>query len=311
MNRRRFASASAAFAALSVLPRTATAAKKPRLAFPRAPHDRIAVSSYPFRFQMVAPSNNRRDPKLPGMTVLQFADFVVKEFGLHAIEVLDKHFEQTDEDSLRTLRKELQARRVTLVNIPFDNKAQLCNDNADDHAAAMALHRRWIDNAVLLGCPSVRMRMPVGADPKVLKMACAEDALRILTAYAESRNVMLNLENDSPFTESSPQLMAVAAQVGSPWLRVLPDMANGLAAGDAAYNLREMQALFPLAYNIAHAKSWETISGVRQDINLADVVKVAESSGYRGWYSLESDSRDDARADTHRLLASMLKCLSA
>jgi hypothetical protein len=127
--------------------------------------------------------------------------------------------------------------------------------------------------------------------------------------YARSRGILLSLENDSPFTESASQLLTVLAAVRSSNLHVLPDMGNGLAVGDAAANESDMRRLFPLAYNIAHAKDWETIDGERKELALQPVVNIAQHARYRGWYSLESDARTEVAVDTERLMHAMVECL--
>ena len=135
------------------------------------------------------------------------------------------------------------------------------------------------------------------------------NALRQLAMYAQSRGILLSLENDSPFTESASQLSTVIAAVRSTNLHVLPDMGNGLAAGDTVANESDMRRLFPLAYNIAHAKDWETIDGERKELALQPVINIAQHAGYRGWYSLESDARTDVAADTDRLMHATVECL--
>lgn len=282
-------------------------------ALPRGHHAKaqLALSTYPFRGHMDAPANNRRDSALPAMNVEQFAQFAQDRFGLGAIEVLDKHFQSTEASYILELRGKLARQRVSLVNIAFDNKAQLCSTETEQRDAGMALHRKWTDLAVALGCPSVRMRMPVGNDPKVLDSECAATALKQLAAYARGRGILLSLENDSPYTESPAQLTAMIKAVHSTNLHVLPDMGNGLASGGEAENARGLEELFRYAYNIAHAKDWEMIAGVRKSIQLQPVVDIARRSRFRGWYSLESDAREDPAADTERLMHSMIECMRA
>ena len=172
MNRRRFFKAAVVAWAGSSF----AFASPVSLALPRAqePESRIAISSYPFRFSIIAPNNNRRDPAVSGMSVSQFGQFAQDRFGLGAVELLDKHFESTETSYLRKLRSTFARQHVTLVNIAFDNKAQLCSDDLAARDAGMTLHKEWIEHAVVLGCPSVRMRMPVGADPKILNVLAAQ-----------------------------------------------------------------------------------------------------------------------------------------
>ena len=57
-------------------------AKEPRMDFPAAPRDRISLTSYPFRAYIESPGNKARDPRLPGMTLEQFAATAAGKFGV-------------------------------------------------------------------------------------------------------------------------------------------------------------------------------------------------------------------------------------
>src|ERR1700691_5908420 len=72
----------------------AAAAAQPHIAFPTAPRDRIAVSSYPFRAFINSPSGRNRDgnatnasnvPAVPKMDLTDFPAEVVKKFNVSHI----------------------------------------------------------------------------------------------------------------------------------------------------------------------------------------------------------------------------------
>ena len=96
-----FCSASAAFATAP-----------PRATFPVDPRARIAVATYPFRESIIAPGNQDRDPKKPGMDLASFARFVRTEFGVYGIEPLDSHFTSTESNEVRKLRAAFDAAGV-------------------------------------------------------------------------------------------------------------------------------------------------------------------------------------------------------
>ncbi len=160
----------------------------------------------------------------------------------------------------------------------------------------------------MFNCPSIRPRVPSPA-PSMLDMDCAVEVLIRLAGYGKSKGVIVNLENDNPITESYTNLVTLIQRVNSPFLRVLPDFANSLAGGDNTFNIDAMKALFPYAANITHAKDWEHIHGKPEYIDLPEIVSIAEKTGFKGWYSIESDSSDDPCGDTHRILTDLRRCL--
>ena len=64
--------------------------------------------------------------------------------------------------------------------------------------------------------------------------------------------------------------------------------------------------MFAHAWNIAHVKDAEFIDGKRKTASLTELFGIAKASGYRGYYSMESDSDADPVADTHHLIEQSL-----
>jgi sugar phosphate isomerase/epimerase len=286
----------------------AFAASTPPANFPTNPRARLAVASYPFRDMIATPGNRDRDPKKPGMDLVQFAQFVRKEFGVQGIEPLDSHFPSTDLDAVRKLRKDFDAAGVHTVNIPVDESVQLCSEDAATRAAGNARYRRWIDVAVVLGSPGIRVWIPKCSDRSDLPRAVR--ALEPTIAYAASQNIVVNLENDDPVNASAARSIAAIKLASSPYLRALPDFGNGLQAGDERANAQDVKDMFAYAWSIAHVKDAEIIHGQKKTASLAELFSVARASGYRGYFSMESESGGDPVADTRRLLAESLNFLS-
>src|ERR1700761_5993091 len=165
----------------------AFAAKTPETKFPSDPRARLAVASYPFRESIVAPNNGDRDAKKPGMDLVQFARMIPKEFGVPGIEPLSTHFPSTELAEVRKLRKEFDSAGVHTVNIPVDDAVELCSEDAAKREQGNARYRRWIDIAVVLGSPGIRVWIPRCADRSDLTRAVK--ALEPTITYAASRNV--------------------------------------------------------------------------------------------------------------------------
>jgi sugar phosphate isomerase/epimerase len=283
-------------------------ARLPEARFPVSPRARLAVASYPFREFILAPGNRDRDSSKPGMDLVQFARFVRKEFGVPGIEPLDSHFPSTEPGEVRKLRKELDAAGVRTVNIPVDEHVELCSQDESKRNEGNARYRHWVDTAVLLGSPSIRIWIPRCSDPSDLPRAV--QALKPTIDYAASRSIVVNLENDSPVNASAERTIAAIKLADSPYLRALPDFGNGLQAGDERFNAQNVKDMFVYAWNIAHVKDAEIIHGQKKTASLAELFQIAKASGYRGYFSMESESGGDPVADTKHLIAESLRLLS-
>jgi sugar phosphate isomerase/epimerase len=241
------------------------------------------------------------------MDLASFARFVRTEFKVNGIEPLDSHFPSTEPSEIRKLRAAFDAAGVYTVNIPVDEKVELCSDDAALRSLGNARYRAWIDVAVLLGSPSIRVWIPKCSDSSDLSRAVR--ALKPTIDYAASRNVVVNLENDNPVNASAARSLAAIKLADSPYLRALPDFGNGLMAGDERFNAQAVKDMFVHAWNIAHVKDSEIVHGQRKTASLAELFGIAKASGYRGYFSMESESGLDPIVDTKHLLEQSLALL--
>jgi sugar phosphate isomerase/epimerase len=301
LTRRRFLQAAAILPAAHAF---AGRGGAPQANFPTDPRARIAVATYPFRASILAPGNQDRDPAKPGMDLAAFARYIKTEFRVDGIEPLNSHFASTETAEIRKLRAAFDAAGVRTVNIPVDEPVELCSTNEATRKAGNASYRHWIDIAVILGSPSIRIWIPKCADTADLPKAV--DALRPTLDYARSQNIVVNLENDDPVLSSDARILAAIKVANTPWLRALPDFANSLMGGDERFNAEAVRHMFAHAWNIAHVKDAEVINGKRETVSLAELFAIAKAAKYKGYYSMESDSNVDPFADTRHLIQQTL-----
>lgn len=276
----------------------------PHADFPVDPRARIAVATYPFRAIIIAPGNHDRDPKKPGMDLAQFAKYIRTNFGVQGIEPMDSHFPSTDPAEIRRLRAAFDAAGVRTVDIPVDARVDLCSEDQARRDAGNAVYRHWVDIAVLLASPSIRLWIPRCADHSDL--AKAVHALEPTIDYAASRNIVVNLENDDPVTSSEARVLAAIKLAANPYLRALPDFGNSLALGDEQFNAGSVQRMFAHAWNISHVKDAEQFKDGLKTAKLAPLFAIAKAAHYRGYYSMESDSDVDPFVDTRQLIRQSL-----
>jgi sugar phosphate isomerase/epimerase len=276
----------------------------PHATFPTNPRARVAVATYPFRKIILSPTNSDRDPSLPGMDLASFARFVRSEFQVQGIEPLSLHFPSIEHREILKLRAAFDAAGVHTVNIPVDDSVELCSRNQATREAGNARYRTWIDIAVILGSPSIRIWIPKCSDTSDLPRAV--QALKPTLDYASGHNIVINLENDDPVLSSEKGILSAIQLADTPYLRALPDFANSLMGGDERFNAEAVQRMFAHAFNIAHVKDAEIIEGKHETVSLSKLFALAKAARYRGYYSMESDSDVDPVVDTKHLIAQSL-----
>ncbi|HJZ95049.1 MAG TPA: sugar phosphate isomerase/epimerase family protein [Candidatus Solibacter sp.] len=302
ITRRQFTAASAALLAA----RRLSAAAGPALQFPTAPRDRLAIASYSLRTML---SRGRgADSSAARMDISEFPAYAVKRFGVRNLEILGQHLRSTDAPYLDEFRRAVTAAGARVINIPTSVGASLYDPDAAKRTVAVENSKKWIDAAIALDCPSVRIHIQRAGNttPDVDRTA---EALSGVAQYGASKSVVVNLENDDLVTEDAFFIVKVIDKVNSPWLRALPDFCNSMLKGDEAFNYDAVKAMFARAYNISHLKDSEVDHGKVFRIDLARTFEIAKAAGYKGYFSVEFEGEGDAVVGTEKLIAGALKYL--
>lgn len=303
INRRKFLIAGAA-----LVPMHRLMAAAPNITFPIAARDRLAVASWSFREHLDLPENRGHKPQNSLVDVKDFAAMIADRYKIHNVELLGQHLPSTAPEYLKDLRAAVRRADSHVVNLPAGTESSLYDPEAKKRAAAIQEGKKWIDVAVALDCPSVRLNLTgvkgVKPDPVL-----AAEGLAAIARYGESKNVVVTLENDDPDLEEAFFITKVIDKVNSPWLRALPDFCNSMLKGDAEFNYSAVKAMFQRAYNIAHLKDSEVDGKKVFRIDLERTFAIAKASGFKGYYSVEFEGEGDAYAGVAKLVDSGLKYL--
>lgn len=306
LDRREFLGVCLAFA-------VAAQAAEPPANFPTEPRERLSVSTYPFRSVIVSPQSSNKNAgdsagsSKPRMSLADFAATIREQFNVPGIEPWSHHFESVEPEYVRALSASFQKAGLRVVNIPCDVSVQLCG-TPDQLAEGLDTYCKWVDAAVILGSPSIRVHVP--RNQPLDDIRCAVDGLKVLADYGEKNKIVINLENDDPTTENPFQVVKIIEAANTPFLRALPDFGNSRQLGDEQYNERALAALFAHAFNISHVKDMETINGKPLRTDVAKVFAIAKKAGYRGYFSMEWDAEGgDPYQATRQLIEASLKAL--
>jgi sugar phosphate isomerase/epimerase len=308
MNRRHFLESALALGAAA--PRTLFAVPEPNILFPTDPRARLGVASYPFRSFIDSAHNRDRDKSKPGMDLTQFPAMVREKFNVRNIEPLDSHFRSLEPAYLHQLREAVEKAGMHVINIPASVRASLYDPDEAKRKTGVENAKKWVDAAVALGSPSIRVHISGvhGVKPDVAR---AGESLRAIAAHGAEKNIVINLENDDPATEDAFYLVKVIEAVNSPYLHGLPDFCNSMLKGDEKYNYESVTAMFHHAYNISHVKDSEVDNGKVFRVDVGKTFAIAKQAGYRGYFSMEWEGEGGPYEGTQKLIDDSLKYLSA
>jgi sugar phosphate isomerase/epimerase len=207
---------------------------------------------------------------------------------------------------LRELRDAVKSAGSRIVNIPTGVGGSVYDPDGEKRALAVESAKKWVDTAVAVDCPSIRVHLQ-GASPD---MTLAAESLRAVAEYGEAKGVVINLENDDPATEDALFIAKVIDHANHPWLRALPDFCNSMLKGDEAANYEGVTAMFRRAYNISHVKDSEVDGAKTVRIDLGRTFGIAKQSGYKGYFSIEWEGAGDVWQENGKLIEQSLKYLS-
>ena len=319
-SRRKFLVTSAVVAATAALrrvapgvvlagPRAGPFFSEPHINFPVEPRDRLAVASWPFRAMIESPSNRwARDPKQPGMDLKDFATMVVQKFSVRNVEPLSDHFRSTEAPYLGEFRAAVEKAGAHVINIPVGGRYSFYDPDAARRQMAVDYGKKWVEVAVALGSPSIRIHVAGAANAKPDVDRTAESLTR-LADYGAEKNVVINLENDDLVSEDAFFLVKAIDKANHPWLHALPDFCNSMLSGNEQFNYDAVTALFKRAYNICHVKDSEVDNGKVVRVDLAKTFGILKASGYRGYCSMEFEGQGSPYEGTQKLIDASLKYL--
>ena len=303
IGRREFLGVSIALAATSLR------AAEPSVNFPADPRQRLAVSSYPFRAQIVSPRNPGNGNGQGAMTLPQFGEYIASKLHVSGIEPWGRHFESLEPDYVHNLARSFKQIGLRVVNITADARVRICGSTPEDQAAGLEAYHQWVDAAVILESPSIRVHLPRPQAPGDID--CAVQSLKRLAEYGARKNIVINLENDNPASEDPFRVVKVIEAANTPFLCALPDFCNSMQIqDDQQYDNRALRALFAHAFNISHVKNIEHHGGKTLRVDVDQIFAIAKKAGYRGYFSMEWSGGGDAYEPTKELIEASLKNLS-
>lgn len=214
---------------------------------------------------------------------LDFPRIAREDFNLNGIEFVNTLFEVPTEGYLKQLKENAAAHGVTMVLIMVDDEGDGCAPTKEGRKEFEVFHRKWVDIAHYLGCSAIRTncRGPQHAD-KDEALNWAAETYAMLLEYARPANVKIIIENHGGLSDDPDWMVRLMQKVADPLLGTYPDWRE---PGGAFDNVGYLKKVLP------YAKGMSFRNQPTEELT-AQMIQLSKTSGYRGWYGIESDGRE-------------------
>lgn len=176
-----------------------------------------------------------------------------------------------------------------------------------DREKNLELTRTWIDNAVKMGAPVIRIfagNVQKGQDRKEAIKNTVETT-QIALDYAAKKGVFLALENHGGIVAEPGEMIEIIKQIDSPWFGVNFD--GGNFHGEDPY--KELEQIAPYAINAQLKIHVRRKGGENEPADFDRIIGILAESDYRGYVALEYEGSEEPKEAIPRHMEKMLKAL--
>lgn len=214
---------------------------------------------------------------------VDFARIAREDFGLNGIEYVNTLLEVPTEDYLKKLKKNAEDHNVTSVLIMVDAEGDGCMATQEGRRQFETNHRKWIDTAHYLGCTSIRTncRGPENVN-KTEALKWAVESYNMLLEYAVPAKISVVIENHGGVSNDADFMVALMKEVDNLYFGTYPDWREPSNEFD---NYMYLEKTLPYAGGMSYRNQ------PTEELT-AKMIRMAKSSGYRGWYGIESSGRE-------------------
>lgn len=247
---------------------------------------------------------------------LEFAPFARQEFGIDAVEYVNRFFKDRAEDTnyLNQMKRRARESGVRSLLIMCDGEGRLGDPSDKKRTQSVENHYKWVEVAAFLGCHSIRVNAASeGSYEEQMKLA--SDGLRRLTEFASDRGIYVLVENHGGLSSNGAWLSGVLDRVSHPRCGILPDFGNFRISGEERYDpYKGVTELMPYARAVS-AKSYDfDETGNETTIDYRRMMEIVVGSGYHGYVGIEYEgdrlSEVEGILATQRLLVAVRKELA-
>ncbi|HXG46287.1 MAG TPA: sugar phosphate isomerase/epimerase family protein [Methylomirabilota bacterium] len=289
VTRRMFLRAGVVAAGWAALPRPAGAVEP----FQRggSARLRLSVAAYSFRQYFKDVSHEREGHVDPARRIdlFRFVDFCAEQ-DCDGAELTSYYFPpRVDAEFLIKLRRHAFLRGVEISGTAVGNTFTLPPGEKRDQE--IALVKRWIDHATILGAPHVRVfagSVPRGMEKAEARRLCLA-ALEECAEYAGHKGIFLGIENHGGLVAEAEDLLSIVRDVRSPWVGINLDTGNFRTDDPYA----DLARCAPYAVNVQLKGEIRRRGGESEPANLDRLIQILRDARYQGYVAIEYESAPD------------------
>ena len=261
---------------------------------------RLSLLAYSFRDYFKEASHPRKTQVDPAKQIdmMQFVDYCADQ-GWEGAELTSYYFpKDVADDYLRKVRALAAKRGVAVSGTSVGNT--FTHPKGEKRDEQMALAKKWIDHAVVLGAPFVRCfagSTPKGMSESDARKNCIE-AFEECCAYAADKHVLLAMENHGGVVAEPDGVLEIIRAVKSPWFGLNLDTGNFHTEDPYA----DMVKCAPYAINV-HLKAEIKPKGAKlgEPSDFARIARILRDANYQGFVGLEYETKEDPYTAVPRL----------
>jgi sugar phosphate isomerase/epimerase len=250
----------------------------------------LSLAAYSYRKYL---PDGRRAPAQRSAATMTLHDFAAEcaRMGLDGTELTGYYVpEPVPPGYLQGLRRAAFLQGLTVSGTAIGNT--FTHPPGPERDREIAHTKTWIDRAVELGAPTIRIF--AGNLQKGTTLDQAQqwtiEAIRTCCEYAGSRGIILALENHGGIVSRADDLLTIVQAIDSDWFGVNWDSGN--VEGPDPYG--ELAKLAPYAVT-AQIKTHIGRNGSRQPADFTRVLDTLRKVDYRGWIALEYEDDEDPK----------------
>lgn len=295
-SRREILGSGLAAAATWTLGGSARAGESPATPSP-GPKIGLSIAAYSFRDYL--PQGGK-----PGKLTLHDLCDMAAAWNLDAIEPTSYYFSSEEPEYIHSLKAKAFRLGLDISGMPIRNN--FCLPPGDERDAELAHVRTWVDHAVALGVPAIRIFAGQRKDPEK-DFGWMVEGMKAACDYAGSRGVFLAIENHGYLTDTADALLRIVDSVEHEWLGVNLDTGN---FREKPYD--HMAAVVHLAVTVQIKIQVRTADGSgTEDADFDRIAGILRNANYRGYAALEYEGKEDPMSAVPSYLDRLRQALKA
>ncbi len=219
-------------------------------------------------------------------TTLDFPRVAREDFGIGGIEFVNTLFDVPIANYLNRLKRNAEEHNVEMVLIMVDAEGETCTPSKEERKQTVINHRKWIDIAQYLGCHAIRTNCIGGKNiDKEEALKWSAETYNMMLEYAVPAGISILIENHGGVSNDADWIVRLMKEVNSKYFGVLPDWRE---PGDSFDNVGFLEKTLPYAGGMSFRNQ-------PSDELTRDMIKMTYDRGFRGWYGIESNGRENIK----------------